>query len=715
MASQLLGIKTRFTNDLGSPLVGGQVYTYFAGTSTNQDSYSDAALTVPNTNPVILDDTGSADIFLKGAYRIRVFDKSGRFIEEQDNITQAASQGEATELSNKVNTLESDLSTANTELNKVKLDTGITATAKFGGVERALADKLSDVMSLKDSGASTSAADNAAYLDIAYANTANNSNSSGLGLTYNTSKKPTDLMKFSNSRFKVGKISYITRDAIAKAQTSRVANTGTYLAWAQDKCYTIGDQLIVWAMEAEAHHAGKKVPIRFQSGDGGSSWSIGAYLTNDKALQGLTLWCANFNPNNNTEYLVVRIGAGNVDVAPFTYQLWSRVIDFSDTTNYTTQPWTKKDITFITPANSTGQPVMVHSMAFGADNEVVVGAHYSGSNACLHRKLDGQDAWTTHVITTAGGPAEPTVYFDGTKWFGFVRCESQNPIYYYSLDNLATFLTYTAPVGTFGSSALVKTPVPFTVVDGVIHGFASYRTAVQAGASDKSDIPAFYIKATAISGNIWTNAEIVRLGSLKHDDGLESSAVGVGSVVHHRDKVHMFYGSEERYGYRDGLQRRAGIYQTVIPLKDNGGLFDTRDRLVQGSDETPFRRINGILAAYTRDTQEKAYVSARPNLGSAIVDVSNSAIDISNVRAGFYFLNAGTSSPNVYKITDTNAIDGDMIVLSQISSNYNITYKDSFNGGNLILAGDYTPLNALSRLTLLFYNNNWHELSRSTN
>lgn len=152
MASQLLGIKTRFTNDLGSPLVGGQVYTYFAGTSTNQDTYSDAALTVPNTNPVILDDTGSADIFLKGAYRIRVFDKSGRFIEEQDNVTQAASQGDATELSNKVSAVESDLVTANTELSKVKLDTGITATAKYGGVERTQAEKNSDYTTLMDFG-----------------------------------------------------------------------------------------------------------------------------------------------------------------------------------------------------------------------------------------------------------------------------------------------------------------------------------------------------------------------------------------------------------------------------------------------------------------------------------------------------------------------------------------------------------------------------------
>lgn len=153
MASQLLGIKTRFTNDLGSPLVGGQVYTYFAGTSTNQDSYSDAALTVPNTNPVILDDTGSADIFLKGSYRIRVFDKSGRFIEEQDNVTQAASQGDATELTNKVNAVESGLYTANTEIDKVKLDTGITVTAKNGGVIRTQAEKNADATYVADFGA----------------------------------------------------------------------------------------------------------------------------------------------------------------------------------------------------------------------------------------------------------------------------------------------------------------------------------------------------------------------------------------------------------------------------------------------------------------------------------------------------------------------------------------------------------------------------------
>lgn len=134
MASQLLGIKTRFTNDVGQPLIGGQVYTFFAGTSTSQDTYSDAALTVPNTNPVILDDTGSADIFLKGIYRIRVFDASGKFIEEQDNITQSASQGDATELSLKVGTLETNFSSQSEEITTLKSDTETLGSNKYSKV-----------------------------------------------------------------------------------------------------------------------------------------------------------------------------------------------------------------------------------------------------------------------------------------------------------------------------------------------------------------------------------------------------------------------------------------------------------------------------------------------------------------------------------------------------------------------------------------------------
>ena len=56
-----------FDND-GDPLIGGKLYTYKAGTTTAQYSYSDMAGT-PNTNPVILDSRGEATVFLNGAYK----------------------------------------------------------------------------------------------------------------------------------------------------------------------------------------------------------------------------------------------------------------------------------------------------------------------------------------------------------------------------------------------------------------------------------------------------------------------------------------------------------------------------------------------------------------------------------------------------------------------------------------------------------------------
>jgi len=48
----------------GDPLVGGKVYSYEAGTSTAKSTYSDAGLTTANTNPIILDSRGEADVYL---------------------------------------------------------------------------------------------------------------------------------------------------------------------------------------------------------------------------------------------------------------------------------------------------------------------------------------------------------------------------------------------------------------------------------------------------------------------------------------------------------------------------------------------------------------------------------------------------------------------------------------------------------------------------
>jgi len=44
----------------GRLLIGGKLYSYQPGTSTQKPVYSDRALKVPHTNPVILDSRGEA-------------------------------------------------------------------------------------------------------------------------------------------------------------------------------------------------------------------------------------------------------------------------------------------------------------------------------------------------------------------------------------------------------------------------------------------------------------------------------------------------------------------------------------------------------------------------------------------------------------------------------------------------------------------------------
>lgn len=73
-----------YTTD--GPLVGGLVYTYSAGTTTNKTSYSDPMGTISNTNPVVLDANGEADIYLDGLYKIVLTDATGAQLWSRDNI-----------------------------------------------------------------------------------------------------------------------------------------------------------------------------------------------------------------------------------------------------------------------------------------------------------------------------------------------------------------------------------------------------------------------------------------------------------------------------------------------------------------------------------------------------------------------------------------------------------------------------------------------------
>lgn len=86
------GVRTKFTDDTGLPLIGGQVFSYVEGTSTPKDTYQDRAFTIPNTNPIILDDVGSCEMYLKGGYRLRVLTADGVLVEEKDNSFQSDGQ-----------------------------------------------------------------------------------------------------------------------------------------------------------------------------------------------------------------------------------------------------------------------------------------------------------------------------------------------------------------------------------------------------------------------------------------------------------------------------------------------------------------------------------------------------------------------------------------------------------------------------------------------
>jgi len=74
----------------GLPLVGGKVYTYAAGTTTPKATYTTAAASTQNTNPVILDARGEATIFWSGAYKIVIKDSLDNTIWTADNIDTAA-------------------------------------------------------------------------------------------------------------------------------------------------------------------------------------------------------------------------------------------------------------------------------------------------------------------------------------------------------------------------------------------------------------------------------------------------------------------------------------------------------------------------------------------------------------------------------------------------------------------------------------------------
>lgn len=80
----------------GAPLAGGKLYTYEAGTSTPKTTYTTKAATSANTNPVIMDANGYADVWLDtGGYKFILKDSSDNTIWTADNLDGGNASGYA--------------------------------------------------------------------------------------------------------------------------------------------------------------------------------------------------------------------------------------------------------------------------------------------------------------------------------------------------------------------------------------------------------------------------------------------------------------------------------------------------------------------------------------------------------------------------------------------------------------------------------------------
>lgn len=159
--------KARFFDANGDPLAGGKVYTYVAGTvNTPKTSYTTAAANVSNANPVVLNSTGEANIWLVGSYKIVLTDANDAQQWSVDNITDVET------LITLANTaIYADFAnTSNTALGDALVGVKQPVT---GAVARTQHTKNLDVISVKDFGATGdgSTDDTAAFnAAISYAN-----------------------------------------------------------------------------------------------------------------------------------------------------------------------------------------------------------------------------------------------------------------------------------------------------------------------------------------------------------------------------------------------------------------------------------------------------------------------------------------------------------------------------------------------------------------
>jgi len=120
MAALLNSPEQQFCDGNGNPYSGGTLATFVVGTSTAKATWSDAAGTALNSNPIVLGLAGRALIFGDGAYRLVLHDASGNLIFDQPASTLVSSAMAPV-------ILASDIPTARTLLGIVDTTSAIAA------------------------------------------------------------------------------------------------------------------------------------------------------------------------------------------------------------------------------------------------------------------------------------------------------------------------------------------------------------------------------------------------------------------------------------------------------------------------------------------------------------------------------------------------------------------------------------------------------------
>lgn len=83
LATPVIQPRMRFFDKEGKPLIGGKVYAFKVGTEEFKPTYRNSEFTALNQNPIVLDNAGSALIYLRGSNQLRIYDKDGNHIENR--------------------------------------------------------------------------------------------------------------------------------------------------------------------------------------------------------------------------------------------------------------------------------------------------------------------------------------------------------------------------------------------------------------------------------------------------------------------------------------------------------------------------------------------------------------------------------------------------------------------------------------------------------